>query len=100
MPNTRYYHFDLESSFRFSFHIPWKNLNKKPVCDKRNEDVLEAMMQANVSSLGSDKNLGDSIRPESTKDEMLEADPGLESRVTTVQVVHRKNPHPQLKVMC
>ena len=73
-------------------------MNKEPVCEERNEDVLEAKMPANVSSL--DKNLGDSIRPESTKNEMLEADPGLASRVTTLQVMHRKNPHPQLKVIC
>ena len=46
------------------------------------------------------KKLGDSIRPESTKNESLEADPGLGSRVTIGQVMHRKEPHPQLKVMC
>ena len=46
------------------------------------------------------KKLGDSIRPESTKNETLEADPGLGSRVTVGQVVHRKDPHLQLKVMC
>ena len=54
LPSTRYCHFDLEASFRLSFPFPWKNLNKEPVCEKRNEDVLKAMMQANVSSLGSD----------------------------------------------
>ena len=46
------------------------------------------------------KKLGDSMRPESTKNELLEADPGLGSRVTVGQVVHRKDAHPQLKVMC
>ena len=46
------------------------------------------------------KKLGDSIRLESTKNETLEADPGLGSRVTVGQVVHRKDPHLQLKVMC
>ena len=46
------------------------------------------------------KKLGESIRSENTKNEKLEADPGLGSRVTIGQVVHRKDPHPQLKVMC
>ena len=45
------------------------------------------------------KKLGDNIRPESTKNEMLEADPGLGSRMIIGQVVHRKDPYPQLKVM-
>ena len=40
------------------------------------------------------KKLGDSIRPESTKNETLEADPGLGSRVTAVQVMHGKDSHP------
>ena len=46
------------------------------------------------------KKLGDSMRPESTKNELLEADPGLGSRVTVGQVVHRKDAHAQLKVVC
>ena len=44
------------------------------------------------------KKLGESIRSENTKNEKLEADPGLGSRVTIGQVVHRKDPHPQLKL--
>ena len=34
---------------------PKKKLNKEPVGGKRNEDVSEAKMPANVPSLGSDK---------------------------------------------
>ena len=46
------------------------------------------------------KKLGHSIRPESTKNETLEADPGLGSRVTVGRVVHRKDADAQLKVVC
>ena len=45
------------------------------------------------------KKLGNSIRSESTKNENLEEDPGLGSRVTIGQVTHRKDPYPQVKVM-
>ena len=46
------------------------------------------------------KKLRDSIRPESANNETLGADAGLGSRVTIGQVVRRKDPHPQLKVIC
>ena len=44
------------------------------------------------------KKLGDSIRPESTKNETLEADPGLGSRVTIGQAVHKKDHHPSVEI--
>ena len=48
-------HFNLKSSFRLSFPMPGKTLNKECVCDKRNEDAWESMIAAIVTSLGSDK---------------------------------------------
>lgn len=46
------------------------------------------------------KKLGDSIRSENTKNEKLEADPGLGSRMIIGHVVHRKDAYPQFKVTC
>lgn len=63
----------------------------------KNEDVPEAVMPADTFTK---KKPGNNVRPESPKHETLEADPGLGSRVITLQVIHREDAHPQLKVIC
>ena len=78
---------------------PKKNLNKESVTKEMKMSQRQRCQQM-LLHLVVIKKLGDSIRLESTKSESLEADPVLGSRVTIGQVMHRKEPHPQLKVMC
>ena len=68
---------------------PKKNLNKESVTKEMKMSQRQRCQQMLLHLVI--KKLGHSIRPESTKNETLEADPGLGSRVTIGQTVHRKD---------